>query len=273
MLILLLRAVSLAVAVFLFAPSARADRPPRSAAVCVPGAEGPTVGVVQQLTGNAWAFSEHCDEVARRPLACGVLIHEGDHVVTDADGAVAFDVGSSRVHVGPDAEVIVATDANGMPDLALRKGRARIVDPDGAVADRRLATPDLVSVGHGDTEAGAVAGEPSYVCAYDGVLSVGAKTPRAVAPGACAGPDASLRDAATLSVSLLAAGRCDLALLDDDFDPVDVAAGPPGFLFPRPVVLAPPPPFCQAGTCSSTNPGPNPVGIVESPGMSEPPPL
>jgi hypothetical protein len=244
---------------------------------CIPGAPGPKAGVVTALTGEAWAQSERCGALERRPLLCGSVLFEDDHVVTGAGGNVAFEIEQSQVYVGPDSDLRVATGADGAPDLLLVGGRVRVVDPDDVVGpDRRLATPDLVSVGRGDTEAIAGADVPSSICVYARAISVGDAS-HPLAPGSCAGPVFVASDVAGLGVSLVDAGRCDYADAGD-FVPTDVAAGPPPQRFLSPLVPPPPPPVCQGGTCTSVNPGPptppvRVLRVIESPAVNEPPPL
>lgn len=258
--------------------SASADRLPRTSATCVPGAEGPKAGVVTAISGSVWAESEYCGAVERHPLACGVVLHEGDHLITGAGASVAFEIEQTTVYVGPDSVLRVSTDADGAPDLFLEEGRVRVVDPDDAVGQgRRLATPGLVSVGRGDTEANAPAGAAASICEYARPIALGDGT-HTLEPGTCAGPNFAASAVAGLGVSLLDAGRCDLADARR-FDPTDVAAGPGPSPFPSPLVPPPPQPVCTAGTCTPFNPvtppptPPPPLGLVESPGQNEPPPL
>jgi hypothetical protein len=255
--------------------TASADRLPRTSATCVPGAEGPKAGVVTAISGSVFAESEHCGAIERQPLACGVVLHEGDHLITGAGASVAFEIEQTQVYVGPDSDLRVATDADGAPDLMLVEGRVRVVDPDDvAVPGRRLATPELVSVGRGDTEANAPAGAASSICEYARPIALGDGT-HTLEPGTCAGPNFAASAVASLGVSLLDAGRCDLADARR-FDPTDVAAGPVPSPFPSPLVPPPPQPVCQAGTCTPftpvTPPPAPPLGLVESPGVNEPPP-
>jgi hypothetical protein len=262
----------------LLATTATADRPPRTAATCVPGAEGPKAGVVTAISGPVFAENESCGAVERHPVGCGAVLHEGDHLITGAGASVAFEIEQTTVYVGPDSVLRVSTNADGAPELLLEEGRVRVVDPDDAVGPgRRLATPGLVSVGHGDTEANAPAGAASSICEFARPIALGDGT-HTLEPGTCAGPNFAASAVAGLGVSLLDAGRCDLADASR-FDPTDVAAGPIPSPFPSPLVPPPPSPVCQAGTCTPftpvtppTPPAP-PLGLVESPGINEPPPL
>ena len=247
--------------------------------VCVPGTQGPDVGIVVALSGNVLAESDDCGIRARRPLACGAAIYGGDRLITGAGSAVAFEMQQTRVQVAADSELRIATDASDAPDLVLLRGRVRVVDPDDAVdPGRRLATADLVSTGRGDTEAFAIAGQHSTICEYARPLALtpaGGGARHTLAPGACSGANFAARDAAAVGVSLLDAGRCELA--DNRFDPIDVASAPAPGAFPSPVPPPPPPPSCEAGTCNPPPPPPPPppfcCDIIESPGVNEPPPL
>ena len=246
--------------------------------VCVPGAPGPNVGVVTAISGTAWAQSERCGSIERRPLACGTVLYEDDHVITRANANVAFEIEQAQVHVGPDSDLRVTAGADGAPDLLLLEGRVRVVDADAAVVpDRRLATPGLVSVGRGDTEANVPRAGASSICEYARPIVLGDGS-RTLEPGTCAGPNFVASDVAVLGISLIDAGRCDYA--DADFDPTDVAAGPVPASFPSPLVKPPPEPVCQAGTCRSVIPPPPtpkpptlPLDVIESPGVNKPPPL
>ena len=241
--------------------------------VCVPGTQGPDVGIVVALSGDVFAESDECGVRARRPLVCGALVYDGDRVITGAGAAVAFEMQKTRVQVAADSELRVATDASDAPDLELLRGRVRVVDPDAAVdPGRRLATAELVSTGRGDTEAIAIAGQRSTICEYARPLALkptGGGAGHTLAPGACSGANFAALDATSVGVSLLDAERCELA---SRFDPVDVASAPAPGAFPSPVPPPPPPPTCAAGTC---NPPPPPFccDIIESPGINEPPPL
>jgi hypothetical protein len=241
--------------------------------VCVPGTQGPDVGIVVALSGDVFAESEECGVRTRRPLACGEAVRGGDRLVTGAGSAIAFEMQHTRVQVAADSELRVATDASDAPDLMLLRGRVRVVDLDDAVAPgRRLATADLVSTGRGDTEAIAIAGQRSTICEYARPLALtptGGGARHTLEPGACSGANLAALDAASVGVSLLDAERCELA---DNFDPIDVASAPAP-AFPSPVPPPPPPPTCEAGTC---NPPPPPLpsfDIIESPGENPPPPL
>ena len=253
---------------------ARADQPPPGREACVPGASGPPVGLVVAITGRAWAEIERCEAAAGRALTCGEAIYAGERVVTESEASLAFTIEQSQVYVAPGSELRVEVGAGGAADLELLHGRARVVDPDGATgAGRRLASGKLVSVGRGDTEISAIAGEPAKICEYALPLTIGASL---LAPGDCVGPQLSAHAAAGIGVSLADAGRCDLA--DDDFDPFDVASGPCLAPFPPPPVPPPPPPSCAFGTCTPVPPVPptppsQPPGVIESPGINEPPPL
>jgi hypothetical protein len=266
-------ALPLLTAIFLTA-TANADHVARTA--CVPGAPGPKAGVVTAISGTAWAESERCGARERQPLACGAVLHEDDHIVTDAGGNVAFEIEQAQVYVGPNSNLRVALDADGAPDLLLLGGRVRVVDPDDvATPGRRLATPELVSVGRGDTEANVPAGTASSICEYARPLALGDAS-HTLAPGTCAGPNFVASEVTALGVSLADAGRCDLADASR-FDPNEVGAGPPGPSFASPLVPPPPPPVCQSGTCTRVvPPPPTPppsLGVVESPAVNEPPPL
>ena len=253
----------------LLTANVHADTTRRTA--CIPGAPGPKVGVVTALSGTAWAESERCGERERRALACGSVLSEDDHILTDAGGNVAFEIERTQVYVGPNSDLRVTTDADGAPDLLLHGGRVRVVDPDDvATPGRRLATPDLVSVGRGDTEANVPAGAASSICEYARPIALDES--HTLAPGTCAGPNLVASDVTALGVSLADAGRCEFA--DNRFDPTEVAAGPPS-PFPAPNVLVPPPPVCNAGTCNVIPPPPPPpsFGVIESPAVNEPPPL
>jgi hypothetical protein len=257
------------------ASSAQADRIPRTSATCVPGAEGPKAGVVTAISGSVFAESEYCGAIERHPLLCGSVLHEGDHLITGAGASVAFEIEQTTVYVGPDSVLRVSTDADGVPELLLEEGRVRVVDPeDVAGPGRRLATPGLVSVGHGDTEAYAPAGAVSSICEYGRPILLGDGT-HTLEPGTCAGPSFAASAVAGLGVSLFDAGRCDLADARR-FDPTDVAAGPVPSPFPSPLVPPPPNPVCTAGTCTPFTPivppPAPPLGLVESPGQNEPPP-
>ena len=253
--------------------AARADQPPPGLPACVPGASGPPVGLVVAITGRAWAENDQCEAAAGRALTCGEAIYAGEHVVTESDASVAFTVEQSQVYVAPGSELRVALGADGAADLELLQGRARVVDPDGRIgAGRRLASGKLVSVGRGDTEISAIAGEPAQICEYALPLTIG---PGLLDPGNCVGPQLSAHVAAGIGVSLADAGRCEVA---DDFDPFDVASGPGLAPFPPPPVPPPPPPSCAFGTCTPVPPVPptppsQPPGVIESPGINEPPPL
>jgi hypothetical protein len=243
--------------------------------VCVPGTQGPDVGIVVALSGDVFADGDECGVHSRRPLVCGALVYGGDRVITGAGAAVAFEMQKTRVQVAADSELRVAVDASDAPDLMLLRGRVRVVDPDDAVGPgRRLATQDLVSTGRGDTEAIAIAGERSTICEYAHPLTLtptGGGAGHTLEPGACSGANFAALDASSLGVSLLDAGRCELA---DNFDPIDVASAPTSGAFPAPLPPPPPPPTCAAGTCNPPPPLP-PTGcnLIESPGVSEPPPL
>jgi hypothetical protein len=249
----------------------------RADSVCVPGTQGPEVGVVVALSGDVFAESDDCGVRSRRPLVCGALVYGGDRLITGAGAAVAFEMQKTRVQVAADSELRVATDALDAPDLMLLRGRVRVVDPDGAVdPGRRLATADLASVGRGDTEAIAIAGERSTICEYARPLvltPIGGGARHRLAPGACSGANFAALDAASVGVSLLDAERCEVA--DNRFDPIDVASAPAPGAFPSPVPPPPPPPTCQAGTCNPPPPPPPPFccDLIESPGVNEPPPL
>lgn len=246
--------------------------------VCVPGTQGPDVGIVVALSGEAFAESDECGVRTRRPLACGVAIHGGERVITGAGSAIAFEMQKTRVQVAADSELRVATDASDAPDLMLLRGRVRVMDPDDAVdPGRRLATSDLVSVGRGDTEAIALAGERSSICEYARPLALkssGGGAGYTLEPGDCSGASFAALDAAAVGVSLLDAARCELA--DNRFDPIDVASAPSGS-FPSPVPPPPPPPSCEAGTCNPPPPPPPPppfcCDLIETPPVNEPPPL
>jgi hypothetical protein len=250
----------------------------RADTVCVPGTQGPEVGIVVALSGDVFAESEDCGVRARRPLGCGAVVYGGDRLIAGAGSAVAFEMQQTRVQVAADSELRVAVDASDAPDLALLRGRVRVVDPD-AVGEpgRRLATADLVSTGRGDTEAIAIAGERSTICEYARPLvltPIGGGARHTLAPGACSGANFAALDAASVGVSLLDAERCELA--DNRFDPIDVASAPASGSFPSPVPPPPPPPTCQAGTCDPPPPPPPPpfcCDVIESPGVNEPPPL
>lgn len=244
--------------------------------VCVPGTQGPDVGIVVALSGDVFAESDECGVRARRPLVCGAVLYGGDRLITGAGSAVAFEMQHTRVQVAADSELRVATDASDAPDLMLLRGRVRVVDPDDAIGPgRHLATADLVSTGRGDTEAIAIAGQRSTICEYARPLALkptGGGAGHTLAPGACSGADFAALEAASVGVSLLDAERCELA--DNRFNPIDVASAPASGAFPSPVPPPPPPPTCEAGTC---NPPPPPppfcCDIIESPGVNEPPPL
>jgi len=244
--------------------------------VCVPGTQGPDVGIVVALSGDVFADRDECGVHTRRPLACGALVYGGDRLVTGAGAAVAFEMQKTRVQVAAESEVRVATDASDAPDLMLLRGRVRVVDPDDAVVPgRRLATAELASVGRGDTEAIAPAGQRSTICEYARPLALkpaGGGTGHTLAPGACSGANLAALDAASVGVSLLDAERCDLA--DNRFEPIDVASAPAPGAFPSPMPPQPPSPTCEAGTCNPPPPPP-PVccDVIESPGVNEPPPL
>lgn len=266
---------SAAMAMLLLAlsPAANADT------VCIPGTQGPDVGIVVALSGEVFAESDECNVRTRRPLACGESIHGGERVITGAGSAVAFEMQKTRVQVAADSELRVATDASDAPDLVLLHGRVRVVDPDDAIAPgRRLATADLVSTGRGDTEAIARSGERGAICEYARPLALkpaGGGAGHTLEPGACSGASFAALGAASLGVSLLDAERCELA--DDRFDPIDVASAPSGN-FPSPVPPPPPPPSCEAGTCNPPPPPPPPpppfcCDVIESPAVNEPPPL
>ena len=205
--------------------------------VCVPGTQGPDVGIVVALSGEVFAESDDCGVRTRRPLACGEAIHGGDRLITGAGSAVAFEMQKTRVQVAADSELRVATDASDAPDLVLLRGRVRVVDPDDAVdPGRHLATADLVSSGRGDTEAIALAGERSTICEYARPLALkssGGGAGHTLEPGACSGASFAALDAASVGVSLLDAARCELA--DDRFDPIDVASAPASGSFPSPL--------------------------------------
>jgi len=246
--------------------------------VCVPGTQGPDVGIVVALSGDVFAESDECGVRTRRPLACGAFVYGGDRLITGAGSAVAFEMQKTRVQVAADSELRVDTDASDAPDLVLLRGRVRVVDPDDVVEPgRRLATADLVSTGRGDTEAIAIAGERSTICEYARPLaltSIGGGARHTLEPGACSGANFAALDAGSLGVSLFDAERCELA--DDRFDPIDVASAPSGD-FPSPVPPPPPPPYCEAGTCNPPPPPPPPppfcCDVIESPPVNEPPPL
>ncbi len=247
--------------------------------VCVPGTQGPDVGIVVALSGEVFAESEDCGVRTRRPLACGESIHGGDRLITGAGSAVAFEMQKTRVQVAEDSALRVATDASDAPDLVLLSGRVRVVDPDDAVAPgRHLATADLVSSGRGDTEAISPAGERSTICEYARPLSLQSGRGGAshtLEPGACSGARFAALDAASVGVSLLDAARCELA--DNRFDPIDVASAPTPGPFPSPIPPSPLPPTCAAGTCDPPPPPPPPppfcCDVIESPAINEPPPL
>ncbi len=247
--------------------------------VCVPGTQGPDVGIVVALSGDVFAESDECGVRTRRPLACGAFVYGGDRLITGAGAAVAFEMQKTRVQVAADSELRVDVDASDAPDLVLLRGRVRVVDPDDVVdPGRRLATADLVSIGRGDTEAIAIAGERSTICEYARALALtptGGGARHTLEPGACSGASFAALDAASLGVSLLDAARCELA--DDRFDPIDVASAPAPGAFPSPVPPPPPPPSCEAGICNPPPPPPPPppfcCDLIESPGVNEPPPL
>ena len=249
--------------------AARADQLPLQP--CIPGAAGPPVGIVTAISGRAWAEAEICDAPMGRALGCGESIYAGEHIVTDPGAAVAFTIGQSEVYVAPSAELGVALRSNGEADLMLLRGRARVVDPDGATgAGRRLASGDLVSVGRGDSEISVIAGQPAVLCEYALPLAVGDAS---LAPGNCTGPGFASRPADHLGVSLADAERCDVAT-SGDFDPFEVAGGPGLSPFPPSSAPRPPLPSCAFGSCSGA-----PVVVVsptkvliESPAINEPPP-
>ncbi len=248
--------------------AARADQlPPQP---CIPGASGPPVGIVTAISGKAWAEAETCDAPVGRALGCGESIYAGEHIVTDPGASVAFTIEQSEVYVAPNSELGVALGSNGAADLTLLRGRARVVDPDAATgAGRRLASGELVSVGRGDTEISAIAGQPAVICEYAVPLAIGSAV---LAPGNCAGPAFASRPADHLGVLLADAERCDVAT-SDEFDPFDVAGGPGLSPFPPPSVPPPPPPSCAFGSCSGPPVGPPTKVLIESPGIDEPPPL
>lgn len=265
--------VAIATISIALAGAARADKLPGGPEACVPGAAGAPIGSVVARTGKPWAESEDCDAAAGRALTCGEAIYAGEHVITDSEASIAFTIAGSEVHVAPNSELRVALGPDGAADVEVLRGRVRVVDPeDSTGVGRRLASGDLVSIGRGDTELSAIAGQPAMICEFAAPLTIGGSL---LTPGECTGPNFAAHAAAGIGVSLADAGRCDVADYDA-FDPFDVAAGPGLAPFPPPGVPPPPPPSCAFGTCTASppvNPPPTaPPDVVESPGVDEPPP-
>lgn len=238
-------------------------------------------GVVAQVVsahGNAWA--ERADG-AKRPLACGDVVHEGERVVTSAAGRVGLLSGDVYTQLEHSSQLLAGLTSEGAPDWTLERGKVRVTDEREAASTaprHRLATPHAETLAAGnDSEAYVFAekvGQYSMLCEWEKPLEVtrpGGAERKLAKTGECviAKPSEPLYTAPAHPERIALAGddACDVGTLIGDagnrFTPTDVAAGPPGGGLGPP---APPafllPPCAEPGSGCAGVLG---LGVVESP--------
>lgn len=238
---------------------------------------GPSVGSVAAHAGDAVAAGP----AGERPLGCGDLVHQREHVRTGGDGRVTLLVGDAVLRLGSQAELELA-GGPGAPELVVHRGRAWVAPAlavAGGPAAESLSTPHLrVEASGADLE---VVVRPSHgqsvACVFGGSarveLPAGTRS-LDLGPGECAvgtaGEVLARRPGTPTPVSSAVTVCTDLASREL-FEPGDVAAGlrvaalgPPGGGGGDPIQP------CDTGLCQKLPPEiPRPPGggvpVVESP--------
>jgi hypothetical protein len=241
---------------------------PPYTAPCDEGA-APIVGTVDAATGTATSALPGCPPT---PLVCGSAIRAGAWIATGTGASLSVETADgATVLIGSDTEVSIGTTGTGAPDVALERGRVRVIpSPTGEPA--RLATHELATVLPADGDAAAVAadaaGGGARICSLSGPLEVTRTGDGTATAGA--GDCVGLAGGIPGGLALADVGLCTFIA---DLAPTDVATGPgaggPPLGPPPPV----PPPYCEGGSCDgSVSPPPAPPGPPAPPEPPAPPP-
>ena len=242
-----------------------------AAAVALAGsarADAPAAEVLA-LEGNATADAAS--------LAVGDSIVAGALIRTGADGRVGILASQIYVQLDPQSVLELDRDASGHVRMALREGRARIVDTRANPIPADLTVIDATAaVAGGDAEFYVLnekAGRYAMFCEWSGPLAV-SRDPKSLTagPNQCvlAKPHEPLYAAQGHDHQIpLLPLPYDAVFSDpasDHFDTTDVAAGPPGLGFGDPIS----PPERQRDPCDVPGSG---CAIAKSaPVVIEPPP-
>lgn len=251
------------------APPNEIDLPPYARVPpCEDDPARPELGTVIAQSGDATRALPGC---APAPLACETVLRAGDRIETGDGAQLAARVGGAWVQLASGTVALLRPDEDGGLVLAVERGRARVMRiGDGVVP--RIETAELAALTAAEDVVAQAGGGEASLCSWSDPIEVRTRATGAISRaegGACVALGAEMAATATLAVSIAEVARCEVAV--GDFEPFDVASGPP--VGPPPVLPPPlPPPLCISGTCGGTPPPPARIPVVEQPGGYEPPP-
>jgi len=219
-----------------------------AALVAGPAAAEEALGHVRSVTGEATA--QRPGE-APRPLACGDPLYAGDTVRTAPGASVGIQSGDVATELAADSRLHLQRTDDGLPSVALEKGKVRMLDPRESGAPAHLAALDAgADVMGNDAEAYVFVekvGPYAMLCEWDADLPVARGDDLHVAhPGECviSKPTEPLYTAKAheARIPVTVAQACEI-----DPDAIASLAGAPG-LHLAPGHVAAPPPVAGIGT-------------------------
>jgi hypothetical protein len=157
------------------------------AAVSPAHAADDAMGFVTAVKGSATA--QQPGEEARA-LKCGDEVFADDKLVTADASLLSMLSGDILTHMDAKTTLGLDVTADAKPDMVLRAGKVRVIDPrDDGAAGRLTVLDATAQIASTDTEAylfAEKAGGYAMLCEWDAPLSVNRKKERAVAsPGKC----------------------------------------------------------------------------------------